>query len=274
MRNGIILILLILIYIFSAGCGLPQPANSVDAFSDPVPASTPGAAVSALPPAVEEIVSSEPVNSFSEFLSADDSQPVTIESYLQEKQAWSDGKANIHLQDEVGAYFVFNLPCSEEEYLTLKQGQKLRIRGYKTDFSGQIQITDAVYSVLDGMYVAEPEDISDLTNTDELYFRQNRRVSFHAMTVEPMFDGVSAFYYGWDNSGSMAKGSDLYFTASNGGESYTFLVKAQLCGIDSDAYRTVQNLHVEDIVDLEGILCWYNGPQPLLTSISVLSGSK
>ena len=94
------------------------------------------------------------------------------------------------------------------------------------------------------------------------------------MTVEPMFDGVSAFYYGWDNSGSMAKGSDLYFTASNGGESYTFLVKAQLCGIDSDAYRTVQNLHVGDIVDLEGILCWYNGPQPLLTSISVLSGSK
>ena len=274
MRDCIILILLISICIISAGCGLPQPANSTDAFCDPVSVSTPGAPVSALLPSVEESFYSEPVSSFSEFLSADGSQPVTIESYLQEKQAWSEGKANIHLQDEVGAYFVFNLPCSQEEFLALKQGQKLRIRGYKTDFSGQIQISDAVYSILDGMYVAEPEDISNLPNTDELYLRQNRRVSFHAMTVEPMFDGVSAFYYGWDNSGSTAKGSDLYFTASNGGESYTFLVKEQLCGIDSDVYSTVQKLHVGDIVDLEGILCWYNGPQPLLTSISVLSGSK
>ena len=94
------------------------------------------------------------------------------------------------------------------------------------------------------------------------------------VTVEPMFDGVSAFYRGWDNSGSTAKGSDLYFTASNGGESFTFLVKTQLCGNDSDVYRTVQNLHVGDVVNLEGILCWYNGPQPLLTSISILSGSK
>jgi hypothetical protein len=225
-------------------------------------------------PDAEESASLESACSYSEFLSADDSRPITIESYLQEKQAWSEGKASLYLQDEVGAYYVYNLSCSQEEYQALEQGQKLRIRGYKTDFSGQIQITDAVYSVLDGMYIAEPEDISSSLNTEELYPRLNRKVRFHAMTVEPMFDGVSSFYYGWDNSGSMEKESDLYFTASNGGEPLTFVVKAQMYGNDTDLYRTVQNLRVGDTVDLEGILCWYNGPQPLLTSISLLSGSR
>lgn len=273
MRSFRILILLVLVSIFFAGCGLPRPANSETVYKDPVPDSAPRPSVSSHMSAVEGNVSSEPVISYSEFLSADDSRPVTIESYLQEKQAWSEGRTNIHLQDEAGAYYIYNLPCSQEEYDGLKRGQKLRIQGYKTEFSGQIQITDAVFSVLDGVYVAEAEDISDLLNTDELYLRLNRNVRFHAMTVEPMFDGVSAFYYGWDNSGT-AKVSDLYFTASNGKESLTFLVKTQMSGNDSDVYRTAENLRVGDVVDLVGILCWYNGPQPLVTSISVLSGTQ
>ena len=274
MRSCRILIFLVLVCIFFEGCGLPLPANSENAYNDPCAASGTDSSVSSLSPAAEGSVSSAPVSSYSEFLSADDSLPVTIESYLQVKQAWSEGRTNIHLQDEFGAYYVSNLSCNQDEYQSLKRGQKLRIQGYKTEFSGQIQITDAVFSVLDGIYVAEPEDISDLLNTDELYLRQNRIVRFHAMKVEPMFDGVSAFYYGWDNSGSTVKDSDLYFTASNGKEALTFLLKTQVCGNDSDVYRTVERLRVSDVVDLEGILCWYNGPQPLVTSISVLSGDQ
>ena len=274
MRNRIILMPLILICIFSAGCGLPQPANSVDAFSDPASVSTPSTAVSALPPAVEESVSSEPVNSFSEFLSADDSQPVTIESYLQEKQTWSDGKTGIFLQDEEGAYYVYNLPCTMEEYLDLNPGQRLRIRGYKTDFSGELQLTDASFSVLNGSYLADPYDVTEIFGSDELYLYLNRRIRLTGLTVESMFDGTSAFYYGWDNTGNVEKESDLYFTASNSSETCTFLVKTQLRGTDSEAYRTVQNLRIGDTVNLEGILSWYNGPQPLVTSITVISGSR
>lgn len=274
MRNGSILILLVLVCVFSAGCGLPEPANSENTVTEPVYDSEHQSTVPALLPADEESSFSDSICSYTEFISADDSRPVTIESYLQEKQTWADGKTNIHLQDETGAYYISNLACSLEEYQALKQGQKLRIRGYKMDFSGQLQITDAVFSHLDGMYVAEPVDISDLLNTDELYLHLNQKVRFHTMTIKPMFDGVSAFYYGWDNSGSMDKDSDLYFTASDGRKSLTFLVKAQMCGNDSDVYRTVQQLRVGDTADLEGILCWYNGPQPLVTSISVLSGAK
>ena len=93
------------------------------------------------------------------------------------------------------------------------------------------------------------------------------------MKIEPMFDGVSAFYYGWDNSGSSEKQSDLYFTASNSGATCTFLVKSSLCGAESEVYRTVQEFRIGDTVSLEGILSWYNGPQPLVTSVKAVNGA-
>ena len=267
-------LVLLTVYVLCSGCGLPQQANTGDAFSDSnLRADT--------DPLEQPAVSTDQLNSadgqamtFAEYLSAGYEQPVTVESYLQEKQTWSDGKTGIFLQDEEGAYYVYNLPCTMEEYRDLNPGQRLRIRGYKTDFSGELQLTDASFSVLNGSYLADPYDVTEIFGSDELYLYLNRRIRLTGLTVESMFDGTSAFYYGWDNTGNVEKESDLYFTASKSGETCTFLVKTQLRGTDSEAYRTVQNLRIGDTVNLEGILSWYNGPQPLVTSITVISRSR
>ena len=270
MRKNRILIILIICALCS-GCGLPQPANKPGAISE--------TGFDLLSDSPEEMldfpeqndISEDRIMSYAEFLAADMDQPVTIESYLQEKLAWSDGSADLFLQDEEGAYYVYHLACTLDEYEALNIGQKLRISGYKTLFSGELQLTDACFRTVNGFFIAEPADVTEIFESDELYRYLNRRVLFRGLTIEPMFDGTSPFYYGWDNSGSMDNGSDLYFTASCSGMESSFVVKEQLRGTDSETYRTVQSLRVGDTVDLQGILFWYNGSQPFVTSISVIS---
>ena len=45
--------------------------------------------------------------------------------------------------DEDGAYFVYNAECSEEDYEKLVEGQKIKVTGYKSEWSGEIEIVDA-----------------------------------------------------------------------------------------------------------------------------------
>ena len=261
----------LLICLCLIGCGLPQAANTEAGIVGYQLSEPETAGKTAAVPAQEELPQ-ETVSTYSDYLLSNGDQPVTIESYLQEKDAWNEGKTNIWLQDEEGAYYIYSLPCSLEEYEALDQGRKLRISGYKAEFSGQLQLTDAVFFLLDGTYLASPFDASAFLGSDELYLHQNQRVRFRDLKIEPMFDGVSAFYYGWDNSGSPEKQSDLYFTASNSGEMCTFLIKSSLRGTESEVYRAVQNLRIGDTVNLEGILSWYNGPQPLVTVIASIHG--
>ena len=270
MRKYLLFLVLNICILFS-GCGLPQPANNAEGVMDRGFKSSSGAAVqaTAFPERNEE--SEERIMTYTEFLAADMDQPVTVESYLQEKQIWSDGSADLFLQDEEGAYYVHHLTCTLEDYEALNPGQKMRLSGYKSVFSGELQLADSRFSMLNGTFTAEPFDVTDIYGSDELYQYLNRRVLFCGLTIEPMFDGTSSFYYGWDNTGSMEKGSDLYFTASCSGAESSFVVKAQLRGTDSDTYRAVQNLRIGDTVDLEGIMFWYNGPQPLVTSVKVIS---
>ena len=262
----------LLICFFLIGCGLPQAANSeADLEEYRLPGTKTTDDTTAVPARKEP--RQKTVASYSEYLSSAGDQPITIESYLQEKEAWNEGKTSLWLQDEEGAYYIYHLPCSPEEYDALYVGRKLRVSGYKTEFSGNLQLTDAGFLLLDGTYIASPFDASDFLDSDELYYHQNQRVRFRNMKIEPMFDGVSAFYYGWDNSGSSEKQSDLYFTASNSGVTCTFLVKSSLCGAESEVYRTVQEFRIGDTVSLEGILSWYNGPQPLVTSVTAVNGA-
>ncbi|MBR5942688.1 MAG: hypothetical protein IKZ81_05030, partial [Clostridia bacterium] len=86
--------------------------------------------------------------------------------------------------------------------------------------------------------------------------------------VEPQTDAAGkevAFLYNWDGSGS--EGNDLYFDVSLNGEKYTFTVRANLCGADSDVYKAVKALKVGDVIDMEGFLYWYDGPNPHITSV-------
>ena len=138
--------------------------------------------------------------------------------------------------------------------------------GYKSEWSGEVEVTDAVFEIEDGSYVAEAEDVTSLLGTDELIDHQNEYVAFKGMTVEDSGDGA-AFLYSWDGSGS--DGDDLYFQVSYNGQTYTFTIESYLCDNTTEVYQTVKNLKVGDTVDMEGFLYWYEGVNPHITSVTV-----
>ena len=78
------------------------------------------------------------------------------ESYVQAKQSWWEDKATIYTQDKDGAYFIYNMPCSEEEYEKLVPGTKIKVTGYKAEWSGEIEVAD--------VESFEIEDIASQTN--------------------------------------------------------------------------------------------------------------
>ncbi len=215
----------------------------------------------------ETVVEDEPskksdgVMSYADFMDAEIDSEVTIEAYVQAKQSWWEDKASLYTQDLDGAYFVYDGDCTKELYEELVPGQKVKITGYKSEWSGEIEIVDATIEKLKGNYIAEPVDVTDKLNLDELIDYQNQFVSFHDMKVK------SAAIYKWDGSGS--DGDDLYFTVSKDGQSYQFTVESYLCDNSTDVYKTVLGLKVGDVVDMEGFLYWYKGANPHITSVRV-----
>lgn len=211
----------------------------------------------------------EGVMTYADFVAAELESEVVIETYVQDKQSWWDNKATIYTQNEDGAFFLYDMPCTEEEYAQLVPGTKIRVDGYKTEWAGEVEIIDATFEIIDGEYVAEPLDVTDLLGTDELIAHQNQKVAFKGMTVEAAGEGDAAFLYNWDGSGAEGTDSDLYFNVSKNGETYSFVVEYYLRGADSEVYEAVRNLKVGDVIDLEGYLYWYEGVQPHITSVTV-----
>ena len=213
---------------------------------------------------------SEGVMTYDEYVAAELETEVVVETYVQAKQSWweedGQGKATFYTQDEDGAYFIYNMPCTQEEYDKLTQGTKIKVTGYKSEWSGEIEIIDATYEIEDGSYIAEALDVTDKLGSDDLINYQNQFVAFKDMTVEDAGDGA-AYLYNWDGSGS--DGDDLYFNVSGNGQTYTFTVESYLCDATSDVYNAVKNLKVGDTVDMEGFLYWYEGVNPHITSVTV-----
>lgn len=218
---------------------------------------------------------SEGVMTYAEYEAAALDSEVVIETYVQAKQSWWEDKATLYTQDKDGAYFIYSAVCSEADYAKLTPGTKIKVTGYKTEWSGEVEVAEgATIEILDGSYTAPATDVTDLLGKeDELIKHQNKFVSFTGMTVETYEkDGESydcAVVYNDDNSGSAADNNDLYFNVSKDGQTYTFCVESYLCDSSTDVYKAVENLKVGDTVDLEGFLYWYNGANPHITSVTV-----
>ena len=214
---------------------------------------------------------SEGVMTYAEYDATELDKPVTVETYVQAKQSWWEDKATVYAQDEDGAYFLYEMACSEDDYEKLTTGTKIKVTGYKSEWSGEVEITDATFEIEDGNYVAEAEDVTSLLGTDDLINHQNKFVSFNGMTVEAAGQDASgndvAYLYKWDGSGQ--DGDDLYFNVSLNGETYTFTVESYLCDNTTDVYAAVKNLNIGDTVDMEGFLYWYEGVNPHITSVIV-----
>jgi len=213
---------------------------------------------------------SEGVMTYEEYAAAALDSEVVIEAFVQAKQSWWEDKATVYAQDKDGAYFLYNMACSEEDYAKLTQGTKIKVKGYKAEWSGEVEIMDATFEIMDGNYVAEVKDVTELLGTDELINYQNQFVSFKGMTVEASKDADGnevAFLYNWDGSGQ--DGNDLYFNVSLNGNTYTFTVESYLCDNTTDVYAAVKALEIGDVIDMEGFLYWYEGVNPHITSVTV-----
>lgn len=218
-----------------------------------------------------EDTKSEGVMTYDEYVAAALDSEVVIEAYVQAKQSWWEDQATVYAQDKDGAYFLYNMACSEEDYAKLTTGTKIKVTGYKAEWSGEVEIIDATFEIEDGNYVAAAEDVTSLLGSDDLINHQNKFVTFKGMTVEAAGQDDSgndvAFLYNWDGSGQ--EGDDLYFNVSLNGETYTFTVESYLCDSSTDVYKAVQGLNIGDTVDMEGFLYWYEGVNPHITSVTV-----
>ena len=194
-----------------------------------------------------------------EYMAAELDAEVIIETYVQGHQSWWDNKITVYCQSPDGAYFLYELACSEEDAAKLVPGTKIRVTGYKGEWAGEIEVMDGTFEFVEGgdTFIAEAQDVTELLGTDELIAHQNEFVSFKGMTVE-------AIEY---KNGE--PGDDIYVTLGYNGASYSFCVEVYLTGTESDVYTTVGTLNVGDVVDVEGFLYWYEGVNTHITAIAL-----
>ena len=262
-------------------CGGSSSGSSAEP-AESAAASVETSVESAVESATDSVVSTEPGTidesqaiSYDEFMALEFDEPVIISTYVQAKQAWWDNKATLYTQTPEGAYFIYEMPMTEVEYEALVPGTKILVSGTKAEWSGEIEIQDAIYELGDSSdtYIAEPVDITEMLGTDDLIKYQNQYISVKDMKImaaDDAADNDAAFIYNYNGSGT--DGDDLYFKVSKGGENdpvYTFTVESYLTGPGTDVYEAVKNLKVGDTVDMEGYLYWYEGANPHITSVTV-----
>jgi DNA/RNA endonuclease YhcR with UshA esterase domain len=197
------------------------------------------------------------VMSYADYVAAELDSEVTVETYVQAKQSWWDNKATFYTQNEDGAIFIYEMPCTEEEYNQLVPGTKIKVTGIKSEWSGEVEIVEARYEIEDGNFVAQAKDATDLLGKDELIDLQNQLVSFTDMTVEKV---------AYKNE---QPGDDIYLTVSKDGNSYDFCLEYYLNGSDEEFYNLVGGLEAGQVVDIEGFLYWYEGANPHITKVTV-----
>ena len=276
MKKNVALFLALSLTFAVSGTVMAEESTETEAVTEAVSETETEAASEAETEAASESESqetkSEGVMTYAEYMDAEIDSEVVIETYVQAKQSWWEDKATVYTQDRDGAYFLYDMACSEEDYEKLVPGTKIKVTGYKAEWSGEVEIMDATFEFVEGgdEYVAPITDATALLGTDELIKHQNKFVEFKGMTVEAAGQDDEgndvAYLYNWDGSGS--EGDDLYFNVSLDGETYSFLIESYLCDSSSDVYKAAQALEIGDVIDMEGFLYWYEGVNPHITSVT------
>ena len=212
----------------------------------------------------------EGVMTYAEYAAAATDDPVVVECYVQAHQSWWDNKITVYAQDQDGAYFMYNMACSEEDAAKLVPGTKIRVSGFKAAFQGEVEIIDATFEILEGSWIAEPTDVTALLDSEDLINYQNILAAIKGAKVVASTDGDGnevAFLYKWNGSGTA--GDDLYFNIEVGGKVYNMCVESYLTGDGTEVYDAVEALQIGDVIDLTGFLYWYNTVNPHVVSVTV-----
>ena len=267
----IIAMLLVLVMAASlVACGGEKaPETTAPATTAPAPETTVAPETTEAP----ETEAAVTAMTYAEFAAAELETEVVVETYVQTIESWYKGACHIYAQSEDGGYYIYSYTCTEDEAAALVPGTKILVKGYKTAWSGEVEIVDATIEVLEGSYIVEEAfDATALLGTAELESYMNSLVAFKGLTVAASTDANGnevAYLYGWDGSGS--QGDDIYFNVTDGTNTYTFTVNAYMVGYGagSDVYAAAEALNVGDVIDVEGFLYWYNDAQPHCTGIVV-----
>ena len=200
---------------------------------------------------------SEGVMTYADYDAAAMDAEVVIEAYVQATQSWWDNKITVYLQDPDGAYFAYEMACSEEDAAKLTKGTKIKVTGYKGAWAGEIEIMDGKFEFVESeTWVAEATDVTALLGTDDLIKHQNQFVSFKGMTIESIT---------YKND---APGDDIYVNVSKDGNTYSFCVERYLTDPETDVYKAFADLTAGDVVDIEGFLYWYEGVNTHITAVA------
>lgn len=217
------------------------------------------------------------VMTYDEYAKAAIDDSVCVEAYVQATQSWWDGKITVYAAAEgKGAYFIYNMACTEEDAAKLVPGTKIKVTGVKAEWSGEVEIVDATFEFVDGdPYIAEAEDLTAVFGTEELADHMNELFAIKGATVVASKvegkDDEFPFLYSWDGSGTRddnGVGADLYFNVDVNGATYNMTVESYLRGNDTDVYKAVEGLQIGDVIDIEGFLYWYNGANPHVISVT------
>ena len=199
----------------------------------------------------------ENVMTYADYAAAEMDAEVVVDCYVQAHQSWWDNKITVYAQDQDGAYFLYEMACSEEDAAKLVPGTKIRVTGYKGQWAGEVEIMDATFEFVEGdSFIAEALDVTELLGTEELINHQNKFVAFTGLTIE----GIE-----YKNG---QPGDDIYLTVGYNGQSYSFCVEMYLTGPDTDVYKAVGELKAGDVVDIEGFLYWYEGVNTHITAVA------
>ena len=168
-----------------------------------------------------------------------------------------DNKITVYLQDPDGAYFIYELQCTEEDAAKLTKGVKIKVTGFKGAWAGEVEVMDGTFEFVESeKWIAPVFDATALLGTDELIEHQNEFVCFKGMTIE------SIEYKNGE------PGDDIYVNLSKDGKTYSFCVERYLTAPGTDVYEAFATLKAGDVVDVEGFLYWYEGVNTHITAVS------
>lgn len=263
MKKFLALLLALTMVFALAACGQPKPAETPAETPAEQPAEQPAEAPVEEPAEATEVT----VMSHADFVAAAVEDPVVVETYVQATESWWDNKISVHAQSPDGAYYLYEMACSEEDAAKLLPGTKILVTGFKGEWDGEVEIVDCSFEFVEGdSFLAEPQDIGALVGTEELSEHMNELFTLKGATVLDKGDGA-AFFYNWDNSGEDGK-CDLYFDVDVNGQTVTLVARRYLTPPGSEVYENVKALQVGDKLDVVGFLYWYNGAQPHITAIT------
>ena len=202
------------------------------------------------------------VMSYAQYNAAAVDAEVVIEAYVQATQSWWDNKITVYAADKDGAYFLYEMACSEADAAKLTAGTKIKVTGFKAEWSGEVEVVDATFTFVEGAdkYVAPAKDLTAKLGTDDLIKYQNQLALFKGVTIK------SIEYKNGE------PGDDIYVTVTSDGKDYSFCVERYLTDPDTDVYKAFATLAAGDVVDIEGFVYWYNGINTHITKVTEITG--